>query len=257
MKLTPWLGLFLVAQLAPAACISAACRTLTPGDIETAVRAAAATLLGPAGAQPDRLRIQILDFSNTPFPPGDIQFSYGPGPVAAPDGLSTLYGRLIALDGQDSLVWARIRAFFLRSGLVATSDLPIRSALDAGQVRKQDVWIPFPETPSSDAEPDESTLNGALLKRSLRAGQILRKSMVDYPLDIHLGQTVDLHVRAGKTHLRLHGVALQNARRGESISIRTSDKTPPLKAEVTGPGAAILRAAPVTAQQRTGSGGHQ
>lgn len=215
------------------------CRQWNPAEIEAALRSSASEFIGPADEA--HLRIEVLDHARGPLPEGTARFALAAAPPAAADGTSVLHGRIEDGTARVALVWARVRMSVLRDAAVALQNLPARTTLREGQFAQRPVWVPFPQDYVREARVGPVTA-GAQLKRAVRAGEVIVPAWLEYPLDIRRGQTVDLQIRAGGARLRLQATALNNARRGESVDLRISDRSTGLAAVAVGPGAAVLEA---------------
>ena len=216
---------------------SPACHALSAQQIQAAIRA-----VGPlAGESGEEFRVEVLDQSRAFLPDGELTFSIPPAASAAPDGVSVLHGHLDTNGAVRHAVWARVRMSVKKMAPVARLDLAIGTVLNDEQWELAEVWTPFPESIRENSTWDGKAFTGARLKRTVRQGEVLRASWLDYPLDIRRGQVVDLHVQSGGSHLRLQATALSNARRGESVEVRlNNERGPGLLAVTSGPGRAVL-----------------
>jgi flagella basal body P-ring formation protein FlgA len=212
---------------------ASACHQVGAQDIEAAIRSSSTEL-------PEGLQIEVLDYSRGPALNGPLSFALNSTIPAAPDGSSVLHGHIDAGAGRLQPVWARVRLTSLRSALVARQDIEAGSVLTDDQWERRQMWLAYPESHGSSTGLGKDRPTGARLKRGVRSGEVINPAWLDVPPDIRRGQIVDLHVQAGAAHLRLQGVALNNARRGESVEIRVADRGPGLTAIVSGPGSALV-----------------
>lgn len=216
------------------------CHALSSSEIEEGIRRAAKPLLSDPSE--NTLQIEVLDQSHVAIPESQVVFTLNGTAPASPDGTSVLHGHMEGERIAHQPVWARVRMKVRRAVLVAKQDLDSGQLLTEGSLEEAESWIAFPESSNRRNALRRDAVTNARLKRSVRKGEAIQEIWLDYPLDIRRGQVVELHVQSGTAHLRLQAVALTNARNGEDVEVRLSDRGPGLSAIADGPGRALLEA---------------
>jgi len=132
----------------------------------------------------------------------------------------------------------RVRAGVERVVMVATRSLPAGSRLAQGDVREETRvhWgIPSPD---SAALPG----TGWEVRRALAAGEVVAAPAVSAPALVVAGQPVRLEWQRGGVQVSVVGIALNSARRGETVRARLEERPARLTGTVTAPGTAVLAA---------------
>lgn len=222
-------------------CLERRVAPLQPDEILAALRKA----VGRQDA-----RIELVDFSRYPMPPGELEFSLS-GLSRTVTGPALWRGRL-RYDGSRTLpVWARVHIRAPGRRLVAAEDLPAgRRIAPTGLRVEQGEWYPFGETPLE--APEQAV--GRIPRRRIPAGAVLYARMLSEPREIERGQTVLVEVASGGTQLRFSSRAESGGRTGDVIMVRNPANGRRLAARVAGPGKAVVDAGMVDHGGR-GAGG--
>lgn len=216
-----------------AICVERAAEKLTPGRLLAALRAA----LGR-----DDARIELVDYSRYPLPPGELEFpraGLAAPPAGAPAGILLWRGRL-RFDGNRSLpVWARVRISAPGRRLVAAANLAPDKPIEASQLRLEEAeWFPFAEQPLDAIE----AAVGKLPRRWIRAGSALYARMLAPPKEVERGAEVEVEVASGGAQLRFSARAESAGRAGDVIVVRSPLNGKRIAARVEGPGKVVVNA---------------
>jgi len=135
-------------------------------------------------------------------------------------------------------VAVRVRAGIERAVPVATRPLPAGTTVGDGDVREEmRVHWGVPRVQASD-----STLVGWEVRRPLRAGEVVGAPAVAPPPLVLAGRPVRLEWERGGVLVSVEAIALNSARRGETVRARLEERPAHLTATVTAPGTAVLEA---------------
>ena len=127
-------------------------------------------------------------------------------------------------------LWFEVRAF--APGWVARTDLPAGQVLAAGDTETREVdWAQA----GGDTTARESDVIGQRLRRPLRAGEPLRRSLVEAVPQVQRGDAVALQIRSGAVLIQANGTALADGRQGRDVPVKL-DGARHLRGRVTGPG---------------------
>jgi flagella basal body P-ring formation protein FlgA len=130
----------------------------------------------------------------------------------------------------------RVRAGVERSVLVASRPLAAGASLDEGDVRDE-VRVHWGAPASA---PAIAPATGWEVRRPLREGDVLTALDVAAPALVLAGQPVRLEWERGGVQVSVMGIALNSARRGETVRARLEERPARLTATVTAPGTAVL-----------------
>jgi flagella basal body P-ring formation protein FlgA len=184
---------------------------LGPVETLTGERVAAAMQAAMPGA-----RIEVLEFSRQPVPPGELQFplsGLAASPVSGPPPVVLWRGH-IRRPGQDDFpVWAKARIRVSGTRAVAAEALPPGRPIARAQVRLEayEGPVPFPAL---------SEVVGRAPRRPIAAGEAILPQWLEQPKEVLRGERVRVEVRSGQTRLLLEGQAQSAGRRGETIPVR-------------------------------------
>jgi len=95
----------------------------------------------------------------------------------------------------------------------------------------------------SIADPQEAV--GMSGKRSLRAGEVLRRAVLTAPTLVKRGQPVTIVARHEQVEVSMAGEALDSGARGDTVRVRNANGTI-IRARVAGAGTVIPLSAPIT-----------
>jgi flagella basal body P-ring formation protein FlgA len=214
-------------------CIERAAAPLRPDEITSALQ----TAIGIAGS-----KIELIDYSKQPLPPGRLEFKWNS--VGAPaahslEGSVIWRGRLI-YDPQHSLmVWAKVRISLEHPVVVAAEDLVPGRPVEARQIKVVRLEQPLPgrtllETPES--------VVGNVVSRRVPAGQPLESSLVRKPEDISRGESVQMRVVNGAAYVSFEGIAVSGGRTGDTILVRNPASKRIVRGVVEAKGKVVLQA---------------
>ncbi len=220
------IGVGLPPNVPDSVCFAHPLRRLTASEIQEA-------LIRSGWAAP----FEVADFTRFPVPNGEIAFAKaGPSRQLRADGTSLVDGEIRYAPGRRQRIWVRIKPLTRSRVLVA------RAALPAGtRVRVEDVVTTETErtgSPDQMGSPEEAA--GKVLRRSLAAGEPVRRGALSEPRAIDRGQAVRLTVRSGQAQLSVDCVAESGGRAGDRILLRNPSSGVKFKAEVTGAGRAVI-----------------
>jgi flagella basal body P-ring formation protein FlgA len=197
-------------EAAPSVCVE---RILHPLSIQE-VRAALVSALDAPGG-----RLELLEFSNQPVPPGRLVFQLAALNKPAGNNAQTPViwpGRLIYDDRQSLSVWAKVRISVDREVFLAKDAIPKGGVIDAAQVSATRApQFPFPDSPLSAV----SGIVGKVARRAIPAGQRIVPEALDDPQDVIRGETVHVKVVNGAATITLDAVAESSGTKGQSILV--------------------------------------
>nr|WP_308495514.1 flagellar basal body P-ring formation chaperone FlgA [Duganella guangzhouensis] len=135
-----------------------------------------------------------------------------------------------------------VRAQISARVAVAASDVPSGRALVDEEVllERHDI------SAIGDSIADPADAVGLSGKRTLRAGELLRKAMLMAPILIKRGEPVRIVARREQIEVSMAGEALDAGARGDSIRVRNANGAT-IRARVTGAGTVEPASVPVTA----------
>jgi flagella basal body P-ring formation protein FlgA len=202
-------------------------------NAEDAVRAMRESL-GLAGA-----KIQILELSNQPAPPGRIVFPLASMlPAADRNSGSALWrGYLLYAEDRKFDIWARVKLLAPTARVVATSDIAAGHIIHTDDVRVETV-DDFPIWKEVSREPGEVV--GHIAQRSIAKGRAVLRNEVSNPLAIKSGDIVQVDVENGRAHVKLQAVAENSGRAGETIRFRNPRSGKYFRAQVVEKGRALV-----------------
>ena len=195
----------LAIETSAEACFLGPVETLTGARVEAAMRAAMPTA-----------RIEVVEFSRQPVPPGELLFPGSGLAAAQASGPSTvlLWRGHIRRPGQDDFpVWAKARIRLSGTRTRAAEALPAGQPIERAQLRMEayEGAARFPEL---------SQIVGRVPRRPIAPGEVILPQWIEEPKDVQRGEKVRVEVRIGQARLLLEGQAQSAGRRGEMIPVR-------------------------------------
>ncbi len=190
------------------------------------------------------VRMELIDFSRKPVPPGEITFARDDLRIpssATPETPVLWRGEVVYGDRRSTPIWARVRISKQATQVVATRDLRAGEALGAADLAVETADV-FPGSEPALDRTEDAT--GAILRRSLQAGDPVYASLLRLPNDVDRGQVVSVEVASGGARLRFDGRAETAGRRGDRILVENPTTGKRFSATVTGPGQAMVEASP-------------
>ena len=115
---------------------------------------------------------------------------------------------------------------------VAAIDLPRGAVVAPGDLRLMERNLGVLREPFLDTE----SLVGKRVRRALRAGEVLRKGLLDTPPVVRRGDLVSVMLRSGRLLLTAKGRARDNGVTGETIRVRNIASNKELLCRVVAPG---------------------
>jgi flagella basal body P-ring formation protein FlgA len=200
-------------------------RKLTPLNREQVMAALRASL--PAGAE-----LELLEFSRVGIPEGTVEFSRSGLPPARQDSPREPViwrGCVKYAAGQSMPVWAKARVWISIPAVVAVQDLPAGKAIEAAQIRTGNIDSgPYSQSEALSAE----QAVGLALRRPIRAGQPITRSVLEMPLLVERGEMVGLEARVGGAFLKSKVRAEGSGRAGDTIAVRNIESGKSFQARI-------------------------
>lgn len=188
------------------------------------------------------LKLEIVETSRYPIPPGRIEFRRESlGSPASTSGRTPVQWRGNVIYGKDQRfgVWARVLVSASMPRIVASGAIKRGDLIRADQLRVEAVEA-FPAFGDLARTPDK--VIGRAPLRDLADGAEIHLNQLTSPPDISRGEIVDVEVRSGATRLALTGKAESAGRNGERIAIRNLSSNRVFQARVSGKGKAVVEA---------------
>jgi flagella basal body P-ring formation protein FlgA len=197
-------------EMAPSVCVERIVRHLSMEE----VRAALLSALDIA-----EVRLEVLEFSNQPFPPGRLEFQHAglnKPPRNNPETPVIWRGNLIYDDQRSLVVWAKVRISVVREIFLATETIPKGAVIRADQVAS----TPVRQFPSLEPSPSvPSVIVGKVARRALPAGQAIVAEALDDLQDVFRGETVHVEAIDGGASIRFDAIAQASGQKGEIILV--------------------------------------
>ena len=207
------------------ACFVRPVETLTGERVAAALRAAM-----PAA------RIEVLDFSRQPIPPGELRFPLSAPPAERAGGSAPLWRGVVSAPGRDDFpVWAKARIEVSGKRAIAAEALAPGRPIERCQLREE----PY-EGPSG--LPDLSQVVGRVPRRPIAAGAAIEAEWLDSPAEVVRGERVRVEIRSGRARLLLEGEAQSSGKRGDVVGVRNPANGTILRATVVDRGRVIVAA---------------
>jgi flagella basal body P-ring formation protein FlgA len=211
------------SALPPQMCFAQSVFPLREDDLQ---RALAASL--PEGA-----KFHILSYSDTPVPPGTLQFTRA---GLEPTGLWR--GRVAYAPGRTVNTWARVRVTEQRTWVEAAEILaPSQPIREDQVVTRTGDWSLLEPLPIS-------TLEDALGARPLRIilpGTPLRAALLRQPPDVSRGERVAVEVSQGGALLQFEAEAETSGKSGDRVFLKNPETGRSFEARVEGKGKVAIR----------------
>ena len=173
--------------------------------------------IGKAVADP-AAKIEILDWSRYPVPPGEIEFPRG-GLAAAPTRPVPVVWRGVVKYGAGPRfsIWARVRLLVMVARVAARENLPAGQPVRPEQLAADTVeQFPFSARPVDTI----AQVAGRAPRRTIAAGTAIFAGMLETPAEIHAGEPVTVQVTSGEARIAFEGRAAATGHHGENIPVR-------------------------------------
>jgi flagella basal body P-ring formation protein FlgA len=216
------LGLRLGVEDEPDAAICVALRTAAPDParwLEVMRRA-----LGEA-------RIDLLDYSRSPAPEGEVVF-----PRSALQASGRWNGYVVYARSGRFPVWAVVKARITATRVVASTALRAGGVIAASQVRLETVEVP-PGAETSAASLEEVV--GRVARRTVPAQAPVPRSALGEAPAVRRGESVKVEVQQGAARLELWARAEADGRRGDRIAVRNPETKKRFLVRVEGNGRVV------------------
>lgn len=120
--------------------------------------------------------------------------------------------------------------------VVAAVDIPRGTLLTAENIRIQTMNLDRMRDPSFEPQ----AVVGQKVKRSLRKGVVVEKSMIDFPPLVKRGELITIIARHGELKITATAVARSDGREGDTIRVKNNGSGKEILCKVIGPGQAAV-----------------
>ena len=222
---------FPAGELAPSVCVQRIVRSLSSEEVRAALLSA---LDIPEG------RLEILEFSNKPLPPGRLVFQLAA--VNKPPGndpqTSVIWPGKLMYDDQHSLsIWAKVRISVDREVFLAKETIPKGQVILAEQIATTRIpQFPSPQQPPSSV----SGIIGKVARRTIPTGQRISLEALQDPMDVVKGETVHVRVVDGAATITLDAVAQSSGNKGETIVVHNTSSGKSFRAVIEERGRVVV-----------------
>ncbi|MGA2880388.1 MAG: flagellar basal body P-ring formation chaperone FlgA [Bryobacteraceae bacterium] len=187
------------------------------------------------------VRLEVLAFSNQPFPPGRLEFqraTLNKPPGNNPQTPVIWRGRLLYDDQRSLVVWAKVRISVDGDIFLATESIPKGAVIRADQVATAHVR----QFPSSELSPTlPLAVVGKIARRILPAGQPIVADALDDFKDVFRGETVHVQAIDGGASIRFDAIAQSSGQKGEVIMVHNPSSGRNFRALIEGPEQVAVR----------------
>src|SRR5579863_4464101 len=222
---------FRAGELAPSLCVQRIVHALSVEEVRAALLSA---LDNPEG------RLEILEFSNKPVPPGRLLFQLTAvnKPLGNNPATPVIWPGKLIYDDQHSLsVWAKVRMSVDRAVFLAKETIPKGQVIVAEQI----VTARMPQFPSPHEPPSSvSWIVGKVARRTIAAGQRVSLEALQDPLDVVKGETIHVKVVDGAATITLDAVAQSSGNKGETILVHNSSSGKSFRAVIEERGRVVV-----------------
>ncbi len=219
-------------EAAPSICVERMVRHLSIAEVKAALLSA----LDIADA-----RLDVLDFSNRPLPPGQLSFQRAQlnrPPGNDPQMPVIWRGTLIYDDQRSLMVWAKVRISVEREVYLAAQTISKGAVIRADQVAITHIR----QFPLLQRSPDPPlAVTGKVARRTLPAGQPIVAQDLDILQDVVRGATVHVHAIDGGASIRFDAIAQTSGQKGEFIVVHNSSSGKNFRALILEPGRVVVR----------------
>jgi flagella basal body P-ring formation protein FlgA len=217
---------FPAGEPVPSVCVKRLVQPLSPDDL----RAALTSGLG-AGTR-DEAHLEILGFSNKPFPPGHLVFELSGlnRPPPNQPGMPVIWTGKLIYDGHSSLsVWAEVRVSVKRQVPLAKRTIAERDLIQDGDI----VTVLVTEFPwPAPRFPPNSAIAGKAARHTIPAGTRISWDVLDDAAAVRPGDLVHVKVISGGAIVSLDAVVQSSGTKGEKILVHSLATGKPFRAVV-------------------------
>jgi flagella basal body P-ring formation protein FlgA len=218
-------------ETAPSVCVERIVRHLSMEEVRAALLSALVT----------DVRLEVLEFSNQPLPPGHLEFQRAnlnrpPGNI--PQTPVIWRGNLIYDDERRLVVWAKVRISVEREIFLAAETIPKGAVIRAEQVSITLVRQ-FPPLELSPGLP--FLVAGKVARRTLPAGQPIVAGELDNFKDVIQGATVHVQAIDGGATICFDATAQSSGQKGEIIVVHNPSSGRNFRALIEDRGQVVVR----------------
>lgn len=167
-------------------------------------------------------KLEILDFSRYPVPPGELVFSRMAlkNPPAQQDAPVLWRGQVRYGASSTAMVWAKVHVARLETWIETAAAIEAHKAIAPEQIAVKHGWrFPF----ASPAVADLNKVIGQQTARSLAAGQMITRTMLLPPNEVNRGDLVDVELTSGGVSLRFTARSEGAGHRNEALLVSATD----------------------------------
>ena len=161
-------------------------------------------------------QIQIVESSLAAVPDGEFVFPLT-GLGFGSDGPAFWRGYVRYAENHRIAVWARVVVTVREQHVISVADLHPGDIVGLGQVKIESYQGPIRREKYLT---DVSQAIAMLVCRPIQSGSVLLEDMLQAPLDVERGDTVNAVVQTGAARLEVQAVAEDAGRRGQIITVR-------------------------------------
>jgi len=217
----------LAVPLGMEACFARPVETLTAERVAAVLAAAMPTA-----------RIEVVEFSRQPVPPGILRFPASGLRMDQDTGSALLWRGLVSASGRDDFpVWAKVRIRVSGKRAIAVRTLAPGHPIERAELREE----PYEGPPGV---PDLSQVVGRVPRRPIPAGTAIETRWLDAPAEVVRGERVRVEIQSGRVRVILEAQAQSSGRHGEVVMVRNPDNGKILRVTVAQRGRAVLAADP-------------
>jgi flagella basal body P-ring formation protein FlgA len=178
-------------------------------------------------------RIEILEYSRQPAPPGELEFPRQGLREGSPRNGALWSGSVRYAGNRRFLIWARVKVTVGVRRVLAMADLKAGQRIEPGQILEQ-TREEFPSPGEFAVTLDQ--VAGKWPRLMVRAGSEIRMDQLVEAKDVARGERVRVEVVAGAARLEFDGIAESSGSAGEMIPVRNPDTSRRFRARVEGRG---------------------
>jgi flagellar basal body P-ring formation protein FlgA len=205
-------------------------RRTAPLAAEKIVAAMRVSLANPAA------NIEVLETGRYPVPEGELVFPREGLSIRSGGGPAVWNGH-IEFDGGRFPVWARVRVTVHQRRVVAVTSLPGGRAIEASEIRLEEVDVPPSRTIPADTL---AAVVGRVPHRTIPAGAAIPADVLAAPFAVDKGDAVRVEVRGPGTVLKLEGRAEAAGRRGDMVLVRNMESGKMFRARIDDAGSVVV-----------------
>jgi flagella basal body P-ring formation protein FlgA len=191
------------------------------------------------GSLPPGSKIELVELSHFPAPPGEIVFARESlGPSVSLESAVLWRGLVRYGESGRFPIWARVKVRVPVTRLVAAETLPQGKPIRASQVKlvTAEDGLNGRVTPAT-----ADRAEGYIPRRPILADSPVWADSLDPPMVILKGERVTVHVHSGLSALTFEADATTSGRRGDAIWLKNPNSGKLFRARIDGPNAASVQ----------------